>query len=202
MRDIVILVVCGVLIAAGVFIFLSRSEAPQTVALEPVQAVPMRIPNASTDPPAPPAPVRRAEPLEPRPEPPAPVTRTTPPPASSTATDQTDTTPEPSERPSDTSTTPSSADSTGDTSSTTPPTPPAAVPSSLPVRNSTQGWGVQAGAFRTSANAIALRDRLLKSGLAARVEPVDNGIYRVIVGAYATADAARAASAGVLAALR
>ncbi|NJK45536.1 MAG: hypothetical protein HC933_15815 [Pleurocapsa sp. SU_196_0] len=70
------------------------------------------------------------------------------------------------------------------------------------MRQTAQGWGVQAGAFKTESNAVALRDRLLKAGLAARVDAGDGGLYRVIVGAYATADAARETTAGIAAALR
>ena len=70
------------------------------------------------------------------------------------------------------------------------------------MRQTAQGWGVQAGAFKTDTNANALRDRLLKAGLAARVESGEGGIYRVIVGAYKDAEAARASSEAVLAALK
>jgi cell division protein FtsN len=183
------LVICGVLIAVGAFVLLSRQSAPQTVPLERVEATPMRVPNESTDgprPAPPPPPIKKAEPLEPRPSAPQPT------PAVSPA-------PQPDPSPSS----PATQTPAPPTPPATSPTPPApAAPSSLPVRNSAQGWAVQAGAFRAEANATALRERLLRSGLAARVEPADDGIYRVLVGAYGSADAARAASEGVAAALR
>ena len=59
---------------------------------------------------------------------------------------------------------------------------------------------MQAGAFKNAANATTLRDRLLKAGLAARVETAADGVNRVLVGAYVSADAAKAASATVAAA--
>ena len=77
-----------------------------------------------------------------------------------------------------------------------------ATPAALPVRNSVQGWAVQAGAFKNASNATNLRDRLLKAGLAARVETGADGVNRVLVGAYVNADAAKASSATVAAALK
>ena len=61
---------------------------------------------------------------------------------------------------------------------------------------------MQAGAFKNAANATTLRDRLLKAGLAARVESGADGVNRVLVGAYVSADAAKAASATVAVALK
>jgi cell division protein FtsN len=187
------------LIALAAVVFLTPRPQAQTVALDPIEATPQRVDINDDNPqPAPPPPqtettpvVKPTEPLEPR------DTTATPP------SPPTDDLPEPSERPTDVeepsvSSNPSLSDST---SSNVAPSSPA-VPSSLPVRQTAQGWGVQAGAFRTETNAVALRDRLLKAGLAARVESGDGGLYRVFVGAYANADAARASVPSVVAALR
>ena len=220
LRDVLVLAICVLLIAGGaLFYFTGRSSKQESVSLEPIQAVPMRVPNASDSAPQPPAPVKVPDKLAPRA-----VTPTTP--ASSpssrgsttsntTASDATgsdtnvsDTTaPEPSERPSD-ATTPSDA-TLPSTSSDPAPAPDAttaiiapAIPSALPVRNSAQGWAVQAGAFKNALNATTLRDRLLKLGLSARVEIGADGVNRVLVGAYVNAEAAKAASASVAAALK
>jgi cell division septation protein DedD len=188
MRMIVAFAVGVALIALGALVFTSlRPQTAQTIPLQPIEATPQRVATPIEPAPAsptPPAAVRAAAPLESRPQ-------------SAPSSPATDTTPEPSERPSDTDVTPPAPPSKPES---TPPTPPA--PSALPVRQTAQGWGVQAGAFKTSTNANALRDRLLKAGLAARVEAGEGGIYRVIVGAYKDADAARANSATVLTALK
>lgn len=220
-RDMLVLAICVVLIAGGtLFYFTGRSSNQERVSLEPIQAVPMRVPNASDSAPQPPAPVKVPDRIEPRAEPqPAPASST---PSSSssdttsenasdtTASDVTasdtsvpDTTvPEPSERPSD-ATTPSDATLPSTSSDPAPDSGVAtATPAALPVRNSAQGWSVQAGAFKNASNATALRDRLLKLGLAARVEVGTEGVNRVLVGAYATAEAAKASSATVAAALK
>jgi cell division protein FtsN len=192
MKTIVALAVGVALIALGALVFstLRPQQTAQTVPLQPIEATPQRV--ATPPEPAPaaaqsPATVKATTPLEPRPE------TFTPPPAP---------TPEPGERPADPAT--STATATTTPNDTTPPAattkPPA--PTSLPVRQTAQGWGVQAGAFKTGTNANALRDRLLKAGLAARVEAGEGSIYRVIVGAYSTADAARASGTTVLAALK
>jgi cell division protein FtsN len=227
LRDVVVLMICVALIAGGAFFFFNRQSSNQeSVSLEPIQAVPMRVPNASDSTPQPPAPVKVPARLEPRA-----ATPTTPASASdaaSSAVSSSDTTasdtsisetstsdttpseitvPEPSERPSD-ATAPSdatlpslSSDPTSD-SSTAGAIITAATPSALPVRNSAQGWAVQAGAFKNASNATALRDRLLKLGLAARVEIGTDGVNRVLVGAYSSGEAAKAASASVAAALK
>jgi cell division protein FtsN len=194
MKSIVALAVGVALIALGALVFTSlRPQTAQTVALQPIEATPQRVATpVEPTPPAAPITTRRVAPLEPRPQS-APSTASSP---------QADTTPEPSERPSDADVTPPAQSS----SSNPEPAPPAAqtppAPSSLPVRQTAQGWGVQAGAFKTNTNANTLRDRLLKAGLAARVEAGEGGIYRVIVGAYQDADAARSNSSTVLAALK
>jgi cell division protein FtsN len=200
MRAIVALAVGVALIALAAVVFLSPRPTAQTVALEPIEATPQRVetsqsaPSSSSSPMTPEsAPVvKPTQPLEPRATPPA-----SPRPA-------VDELPEPSERPTDVQEPGVSSDNpSSDTASSEPPSPqPVAAPSSLPVRETAQGWGVQAGAFKTEANATALRDRLLRASLAARVDAGSDGIYRVIVGAYASADDARVSVARVLAALR
>ena len=67
----------------------------------------------------------------------------------------------------------------------TAPVPAETAPSPAPVAS---GWVVQVGAFGQEANAIALRDRLRKTGHTAFVERIKvNGdaVYRVRVGPYA-----------------
>lgn len=230
------LTVCVVLIAGGAAFWFNRQSSNQdSVSLEPIQAVPMRVPNASDGNSQPPAPVRTPDPIKPRAVTPttpassaaAPIDTKVSSPSSNSAsssdttaadvtgseTTDSDTTaseptvPEPSERPSD-ATTPSdatlpspSSDPAADASAATA-IIAAATSSALPVRNSSQGWAVQAGAFKNASNATALRDRLLKAGLAARVETGADGVSRVLVGAYANAESARAASASVAAALK
>lgn len=232
LRDIFVLAICVVLIAGGALFYLTgQSSNQESVSLEPIQAVPMRVPNASDSAPQPPARLRTPDRLEPR-------AATSPVPASSAASSGTvsssatssdsasnastsdstvsdATVPEPSERPSDAATpsdaTLPSSDPASDSSSTasgstasgnTAATIAAATPSALPVRNSAQGWAVQAGAFKNAGNATGLRDRLLKLGLAARVEVGADGVNRVLVGAYSSAAAAKASSATVAAALK
>lgn len=211
LRDIVVLVICVALIAGGAYFFFNRSSSNQeSVALEPIQAVPMRVPNASDSAPQPTPQVRTPGQLEPRAATPAAPT-SSPEPSSDTASGVT----EPSERPSDAST---PSDATLPSTSSNPPadasdsTPPAssaataimagASSAALPVRNSSQGWAVQAGAFKNASNATTLRDRLLKAGLAARIETGADGVNRVLVGAYVNAEAARASSAAVVTALK
>jgi cell division protein FtsN len=62
----------------------------------------------------------------------------------------------------------------------------------LGVRQEAGSWRVQAGAFRTQANAEALQAKLQANGLSTRVSQGENGIYRVLVGAYFSSAAARA----------
>ena len=214
-RDMLVLAICVVLIAGGaLFYFTGRSSNQESVSLEPIQAVPMRVPNASDSAPQPPAPVRTPDRIEPRAEtPPAPAsssasssssdgasdTTVSDTPASDTTASET-TVPEPSERPSDAAT---PSDATLPSSDPAPDSgAAAAAPAALPVRNSAQGWSVQAGAFKNASNATALRDRLLKLGLAARVEIGTDGVNRVLVGAYSSASAAKASSATVAAVLK
>ena len=220
LRDVLVLTICVVLIAGGALFFFNRQSSNQeSVALEPIKAVPMRVPNASDSAPQPTPQVRTPQKLEPRA-----VTSQTP--ASSTTSSDTSsssasssdsstsetstsetstsetTVPEPSERPSD-ATNPSDATLPSPSSEAASETnTAAATPSALPVRNSAQGWAVQAGAFKNASNATTLRDRLLKAGLAARVEIGADGVNRVLVGAYVSADAAKAASPTVAAALK
>ena len=216
-RDMLVLAICVVLIAGGaLFYFTGRSSNQESVSLEPIQAVPMRVPNASDSAPQPPAPVRTPDRIEPRAEtPPAPASSSASSSSSDGASDTTvsdtpasdttasDTTaPEPSERPGDAAT-PSDATLPSTSSDPTPDSgAAAATPAALPVRNSAQGWSVQAGAFKNASNATALRDRLLKLGLAARVEIGTDGVNRVLVGAYSSASAAKASSATVAAVLK
>ena len=66
------------------------------------------------------------------------------------------------------------------------PEPPPAPAASTPAP-ATSGWVVQVGAFGQEANAIALRDRLRKSGHTAFVERIKvsgDAVYRVRVGPY------------------
>ena len=220
-RDIAVLAICIALIAGGgYFFFIRQTSNQESVALEPIQAVPMRVPNASDSTPQPPAAVRTPDPLKPRavtPSTPAGTASSSDAGTSDTTVSDTtasDTTvPEPSERPSD-ATTPSDAtlpstsssdpasDSSTNAAANTAAIIAAATPSALPVRNSAQGWAVQAGAFKNASNATSLRDRLLKAGFAARVEIGADGVNRVLVGAYVNAEAAKAASVTVAAALK
>ena len=220
LRDVLVLVICVVLIAGGsLFYFTGRSSKQESVALEPIQAVPMGVPNASDSAPQPPAKLRTPDRIEPRAEtPPASISGAASDSASDNASDTTAsdtiasnaTVPKPSERPNDAAT-PSDAtlpssgpasDSSSTESGSTAAISTAATPSALPVRDSAQGWGVQAGAFKNASNATALRDRLLKLGLAARVEIGAEGVNRVLVGAYVSAEAAKTSSATVAAALK
>lgn len=216
------LAICVALVAGGAYFFVNRQSSNQeSVALEPIRAVPMRVPNASDSAPQPPARSRTPDRLGPRAVTPPTSTGSTvtsSSTSSSTAsssdasTQQQDTAtsdttlPEPSERPSDAAT---PSDATLPSTSSEPASSTAtdfiiaaATPSALPVRNSAQGWAVQAGAFKNALNATTLRDRLLKLGLAARVETGAGGVNRVLVGAYSSAEAARAASVTVAAALK
>lgn len=195
MKAIAALAIGVALIALAAVVFLAPRPSAQTVALEPIEATPQRVDTPTTtsqaspqSTPDPAPTVKPVEPLEPR---------DATPPSSPSAVDEL---PEPSERPSDVQEASVSSDPEP-TTTATPPTPTPA-PSSLPVRQTAQGWGVQAGAFKTETNAVALRDRLLKAGLAARVESGEGGLYRVFVGAYSSADAARASVSSVVAALR
>ena len=224
LRDLLVLAFCLVMIALGAYVFFARSFASQeSVALEPIQAVPMRVPNASDSAPQPPASLRTPDKLKPRAATPSASASSVATSSSTTAPDTIaqDTTasdravPEPSERPSDAAT---PSDATLPSTSSNPPadasnaTPPAssaatasmagATPAALPARNSVQGWAVQAGAFKNASNATNLRDRLLKAGFAARVETGADGVNRVLVGAYVNANAAKAISATVAAALK
>ena len=221
LRDLLVLAFCLVMIALGAYVFFARSFASQeSVALEPIQAVPMRVPNASDSAPQPPASLRTPDKLKPRAATPSASASSAATSSSTTAPDTIaqDTTasdravPEPSERPSDAAT---PSDATLPSTSSNPPadasnaTPPAssaatasATPAALPARNSVQGWAVQAGAFKNASNATNLRDRLLKAGFAARVETGADGVNRVLVGAYVNANAAKAISATVAAALK
>lgn len=216
------LAICVALVAGGAYFFVNRQSSNQeSVALEPIRAVPMRVPNASDSAPQPPARSRTPDRLGPRAVTPPTSTSSTvtsSSTSSSTAsssdasTQQQDTAtsdttlPEPSERPSDAAT---PSDATLPSTSSEPASSTAtdiiiaaATPSALPVRNSAQGWAVQAGAFKNALNATTLRDRLLKLGLAARVETGADGVNRVLVGAYSSAEAARAASVTAAAALK
>lgn len=216
------LAICVALVAGGAYFFVNRQSSNQeSVALEPIRAVPMRVPNASDSAPQPPARSRTPDRLGPRAVTPPTSTGSTvtsSSTSSSTAsssdasTQQQDTAtsdttlPEPSERPSDAAT---PSDATLPSTSSEPASSTAtdiiiaaATPSALPVRNSAQGWAVQAGAFKNALNATTLRDRLLKLGLAARVETGADGVNRVLVGAYSSAEAARAASVTAAAALK
>lgn len=222
LRDILVLAICVALVAGGAYFFVNRQSSNQeSVALEPIRAVPMRVPNASDSAPQPPARSRTPDRLGPRAVTPPTSTSSTvtsSSTSSSTAsssdasTQQQDTAtsdttlPEPSERPSDAAT---PSDATLPSTSSEPASSTAtdiiiaaATPSALPVRNSAQGWAVQAGAFKNALNATTLRDRLLKLGLAARVETGADGVNRVLVGAYSSAEAARAASVTAAAALK
>ncbi len=204
-RAIVALAVGVALIALGAVVFLMPRSNTQIVALEPIQATPQRVPvssNPPAAPPSPPATVKSVEPLTPRTG--SSGANTSSVNASSPTPPAVDPTPEPSERPPDPTPPsppppPSSRPTTPDPATAPAPKP---VPTSLPVRQTAQGWGIQAGAFKTETNAAALRDRLLKAGLAARVDTGSDGILRVIVGAFASADAARATSASVTSALK
>lgn len=227
LRDILVLAICVALVAGGAYFFVNRQSSNQeSVALEPIRAVPMRVPNASDSAPQPLARSRTPDRLGPRAVTPPTSTRSTVT-SSSTSSSSTssstasssdastqqqdtatsDTTlPEPSERPSDAAT---PSDATLPSTSSEPASSTAtdiiiaaATPSALPVRNSAQGWAVQAGAFKNALNATTLRDRLLKLGLAARVETGADGVNRVLVGAYSSAEAARAASVTAAAALK
>ena len=76
------------------------------------------------------------------------------------------------------------------------PKPETTAPSapSLTVRQDAGTWSVQAGAFRTSANAETLRAKLIAAGFTARVGVGEDGISRVLVGSYATSAEAKAKS--------
>ena len=216
------LAICVALVAGGAYFFVNRQSSNQeSVALEPIRAVPMRVPNASDSAPQPPARSRTPDRLGPRAVTPPTATGSTVTSSSTSlstasssdaSTQQQDTAtsdttlPEPSERPSDAAT---PSDATLPSTSSEPASSTAtdiiiaaATPSALPVRNSAQGWAVQAGAFKNALNATTLRDRLLKLGLAARVETGVDGVNRVLVGAYSSAEAARAASVTAAAALK
>ena len=216
LRDILVLTVCIALIAGGAAFWVNRQSSNQeSVALEPIQAVPMRVPNASDSKPQPPAAVRVPDRLEPRaatPTTPASSAALKSDPSSGSTDPANSSVPEPSERPSN-ATTPSDATLPSTSGSETPPADAmtsdnanaimaGTTPAALPVRNSGQGWAVQAGAFKNASNATSLRDRLLKLGLAARVEIAADGVNRVLVGAYVNAEAAKAASASVAAAFK
>ncbi len=180
-----ILVVIAVLgFGMGAYVLL-RSEVVQTVRLEPVMPLPKNLEPTKAAPaqnPVSSLKPRPTKPIEPRKTPiiqnlPR-VTQTPVPPATQTPETAT---PEPKK--------------------TTSPEATVAIPS-LTVRQEAGSWRLQAGAFRTQGNAEALKAKVIATGLMARVSQGDDGIYRVLVGNYASSAMARADSNNVLSALR
>ena len=79
-----------------------------------------------------------------------------------------------------------------------PPKAQTAAAKILTVRQEAGSWRLQAGAFRTQANAEALKIKIVAGGLLAQVSRGTDGIYRVLVGTYASAGLARADGQKVL----
>jgi cell division protein FtsN len=71
---------------------------------------------------------------------------------------------------------------------------PSTAPSKLAVRLEAGSWRLQAGAFRTEDNAVAMKERLDSKGLLGIVVRGADGIHRVFVGEYFSSSAAKADS--------
>jgi cell division protein FtsN len=172
---------------------LVRPNTVQTVRLEPSTALPRQLESPQPAPklqvkPAPSVKPRPTEIIEPRETPKLPAPR----PAT--------TSPAPSSSPSQTSTAsakvPSTAPAPSRPSSSARQfqdldTPPAPVKLLTP-RADGLVWRLQVGAFKSADNADALRVKLIENGLSAKVVQGSDGISRVLVGDYASREAAQA----------
>lgn len=178
--------------------FLMRPAPVQTVRLEPVTPLPSTL---SSPAPEIPKPIPSSEAPTIKPKPTKPIEPRQLPrlqPQANQQPSKTPSQPVPDPTSSQTQNSTSSQNSTQPSSSQT----NSATSSSLPVRQEAGTWSIQAGAFRTDANAEALVQKLTASGFPAQVSQGENGIFRVLVGRYATSAEARAQSQAVQAATR
>jgi cell division septation protein DedD len=187
-------VIAAVVLIGGVALatLLLRSSSNQVVQLEPQQTAQTTNQMASDATPAPTKPAelnntpkpRPTEPIRPREQPLPPVQSDDLEPVESTAA----------------TSRPAPSTPIEETPSTT--RTPAATPSKLAVRLEAGSWRLQAGAFRTEDNAVAMKERLDSRGVLSIVVRGEDGIHRVFVGEYFSSSAAKADSERVAELLR
>jgi cell division protein FtsN len=186
----VLLVIAIVGLGLSVFLLVRPQQRAQTIRLEPSTPLTSEL---SQPQPAPkleikPAPVvkpRPTQPVTPREQPKLPVQRAETSPSSSSQT----TTSSSNQTTASSVTQNTTLSSSRDFQDLDKPPAPTKI---LTPRADGGTWRLQVGAFKSANNADALRVKLLENGLSAKVLRGEDGISRVLVGDYATREAAQA----------